>query len=146
MRQPKDTLEREFEQITRLARERGPITSKDVSERLSLSMGQAYYRLSLLVERGVLTRTNRYYSLSSRTIRPAERADAILSYLNEYDTLGVEDAAAFLRIGRERAKRLMDGMVMDGRLALIRETRKYTLPPAAKEGVAVHEERLAAAR
>ena len=128
MNRERKTVEREYAQITALAEERGPVTRRDVSELLGLSDGQAYYRLNILVERGVLTRTNHYYQLRSETILPEERGEALCGYLREHGAVTIPEAAALLRIGKDRAKRLLDSMLMDGRLAVIRGTGTYVLP------------------
>lgn len=133
MNRERKTVEWEYAQITALAKERRSITRRDVSELLGLSDGQAYYRLNILVERGVLTRTNHDYQLRSETIRPEERGEALCDYLSEHSTVTIPEAAALLRIGKDRAKRLMDSMLMDGRLAVIRETGTYVLPRGRSE-------------
>ena len=111
MNRERKTVEWEYAQITALAKERRSITRRDVSELLGLSDGQAYYRLNILVERG----------------------EALCDYLSEHSTVTIPEAAALLRIGKDRAKRLMDSMLMDGRLAVIRETGTYVLPRGRSE-------------
>jgi len=116
--------------ILPLAKASGYVTRNLVMERLGLSKGQAYQRLSRMAVRGSLILVGRRYFLPQHTVPAARHAEIILSYLEEESAVR-QDIARLLHILPRQVYPIMQKLIASGDVVL--ENGRYCLSPERKE-------------
>jgi Mn-dependent DtxR family transcriptional regulator len=113
-----------------IAEETGYVTRNLVMERLGLSKGQAYQRLSRMTERGSLILVGRRYFLPQHTAPAARHAEIILSYLAQESAVR-QDIARLLHILPRQVYPIMRKLIASGDVVL--EDGRYCLNPEKQD-------------
>ncbi len=100
-----------------LAKESGYVTRNSVMERLGLSKGQAYQRLSRMTERGSLLLVGRRYFLPQGTVPASRHKETILTYLAEGSAVR-QDLARLLHILPRQVYPIMHKLIASGDVVL----------------------------
>lgn len=123
--------EEEKSRVLAFVTQHGGISRGECAELLGVTDGMAYRRLNELAFNGNLVRIGNRYFPADSAVTPEQQRGAIRAFLAETESVGCDEIAELLHIGKRPAARLLKRMAEEGALAELRSEKRYRL--AAKK-------------